>query len=178
MRVYLLGLILMITGIVKAQSIVPQMAGGVGNNGFAPSLQKMNYLQDKKWSFTRYSALTLGYQFYKGGSATLISAPIGLQLNRKLNNNLYAFTGVSIVPSYIRSANAFLPSYFMKSNSSNGFMKPGNFGINSKAELGIMYINNEKTFSISGSIGVERSSYPAFYNGFSNTPLHPVFSPQ
>jgi hypothetical protein len=27
------------------------------------------------------------------------------------------------------------------------------------ASLGLMYINDQKTFSISGSIGVERSSY-------------------
>ncbi|MFT3703425.1 MAG: hypothetical protein QM802_13700 [Agriterribacter sp.] len=39
---------------------------------------------------------------------------------------------------------------------------PNSFGIYPRAELGLMYINDEKTFSISGSISVQRGGYSAF----------------
>ncbi|MGH2563931.1 MAG: hypothetical protein ACRDE5_05430, partial [Ginsengibacter sp.] len=41
------------------------------------------------------------------------------------------------------------------------------FGTYSSASLGLMYINDSRTFSISGSIGIERSSNPLlpFYTG-------------
>jgi len=35
-------------------------------------------------------------------------------------------------------------------------------GVYSRAELGLMYVNDAKTFSVSGSIGVQRSSYPVY----------------
>ena len=38
-------------------------------------------------------------------------------------------------------------------------MNASNFGIYPAAQMGLMYINDERTFSISGSIGVSRSSY-------------------
>jgi hypothetical protein len=44
----------------------------------------------------------------------------------------------------------------------NGFRKSSSFGIYPMAELGLMYVNDAKTFSISGSIGVENSSSPLF----------------
>ncbi|RYY17728.1 MAG: hypothetical protein EOO04_25030 [Chitinophagaceae bacterium] len=36
------------------------------------------------------------------------------------------------------------------------------FGVFSRAEAGLMYINDERTFSISGSIGVSNYNYPSF----------------
>jgi len=45
----------------------------------------------------------------------------------------------------------------------------------SRAELGLMYINNDKTFSISGSIGIEKNSYPLYpYNQMNSTNPGPV----
>ena len=54
------------------------------------------------------------------------------------------------------------------------FSTPGSVGLYSRAELGLQYINDERTFSISGSIGVERSSYPVL--PYNNTRTNHVMS--
>jgi hypothetical protein len=82
-----------------------------------------------------------------------------LQLNRQLTNNVYAFAGVSVAPSFLHYNGAF---YQPGINKSNSFMNANNFGTYSVAHMGLMYINNERTFSISGSIGVGRSSYNSY----------------
>jgi hypothetical protein len=84
---------------------------------------------------------------------------MSLQLNRRLNNNLYAFAGVSAAPAYINFNRAFLSPGIDKLNPANGFKSNG-FGLYSRADLGLMYINDARTFSISGSVGVERSGNP------------------
>jgi hypothetical protein len=114
--------------------------------------------QKKKWFLTSYSYFGVGFNFYNGGSATVVSAPVGLQLNRQLNNNLYAFTGVTLAPTYINFNYPFL-SPGIKPSASNGF-KSDYFGVHPSVNMGLMYVNDARTFSISGSIGVERSGYP------------------
>jgi hypothetical protein len=117
----------------------------------------------KKWSLTPYAGFSTSFLRYNGGGAMIFSAPMGLQLNRRLNNNLYAFAGVSVAPAYVnfnqaafRTANTqgFLPN--------NGLFNPHGLNYSTRAELGLMYVNDEKTFSISGSIGIERGSYPMY----------------
>lgn len=116
----------------------------------------------KKWSLVKYASLSTSLTFYNGGSATILSVPIGLQLNRRLNNNLYAFAGISAAPAYINFNRPFNAGS-QKINANNYFTNGNNFDIYSWAELGLMYVNDQKTFSISGSIGVERNNYPTFY---------------
>ncbi|MCO5239806.1 MAG: hypothetical protein M9904_07095 [Chitinophagaceae bacterium] len=120
------------------------------------------YVPGKKWFVSRYSGLSSGFVFFNGGSANYISAPIGLQLNRRLNNNWYAFAGVSAAPAYIHFNGSFPSSAATKQGINNGLFK-SNYGVYSGATLGLMYMNEEKTFSISGSIGVQRSSSPLFF---------------
>jgi hypothetical protein len=115
---------------------------------------------NKKWFFTSYRSVGINFIAYKGGSATVVDAPMSLQLNRRLNSNFYAFAGVSAAPAYINFNRAFIsPGIDNKLNSVNGF-KQDAFGLYSRADLGLMYINDARTFSISGSVGVERSSNP------------------
>ncbi|HRN55700.1 MAG TPA: hypothetical protein PLL71_04580 [Agriterribacter sp.] len=120
------------------------------------------HLSAKKWFVTRYSALSTGLGFFNGGSANFISIPLGLQLNRRLNNNWYAFAGISAAPSYVHFNQAFRSFGDHKTGVNNRLFHPGAFGVYSRAEMGLMYINEDRTFSISGSIGVQRSSYPLF----------------
>ena len=115
-------------------------------------------MQKKKWFLTSYSYVGIGFNFFNGGSATVVSAPVGLELNRQLNNNLYAFTGVSLAPTYINFNHSFL-SPGIKPSASNGF-KSDYFGLHPSVNMGLMYVNDARTFSISGNIGVERSGYP------------------
>lgn len=123
----------------------------------------------KKWFVTKYAGVSSGFVAFKGGSSSFLSVPLALQINRKLTNNLYAFGGVSMTP-YVFRYNSV--PYQPAINKNNGLMQTNNFATYSDAKIGVMYINNERTFSISGSIGVSRDSY----NGYS--PFYvPVYSP-
>jgi hypothetical protein len=115
---------------------------------------------DKKWFFSTYGGISTGLSFFNGGNAIIVAAPLGLQLNRRLNNNMYAFTGLSIAPAYVNFNRSFLSSDVNKFYPGSSFSN--SFGMYSRAELGLMYVNDARTFSISGSIGVQRSSNPLF----------------
>lgn len=112
-------------------------------------------LPSGKWSLSKYSYIVSAFSFYRGGSASMIAAPIGLQLNRRLTNNLYAFAGVSAAPSFSNFSRSFVggPS---KASPFGNYWQPGLY---TRAELGLQYVNDQRTFSISGSIGVQRGGY-------------------
>jgi hypothetical protein len=116
----------------------------------------------KKWSLSKYGGISASYGFFNGGNATVFSAPIGLQLNRRLNNNLYAFAGISAAPAFVNFNQSFIIPDMNKYNTSATQLNANGFSLYSKFEAGLMYINNDRTFSISGSIGVYKSSYPAY----------------
>ncbi|HEY5369601.1 MAG TPA: hypothetical protein VIJ75_11470 [Hanamia sp.] len=114
----------------------------------------------KKWFVTTYAEMSTGISFFKGGSATYLAAPLGLQLNRRINNNLYAFANVSIVPSFTTFNGNFGSNSFNKGFGNSPYMT-NSFDIHPAASLGLMYVNDARTFSISGSVSAERSYYPA-----------------
>lgn len=127
-------------------------------------------LANKKWFFSTYSGISTGFILSKGGNANYFSAPVALQLNRRLNNNLYAFAAASVAPTFVNFSNVFLSADLNKANPNNSFLKSNSLGLYTRADLGLVYINDAKTFSISGSIGIERSSYPVFPRRRINTP--------
>ncbi len=117
---------------------------------------------NQKWYFSKYAGVSVGFGYFYGGSGSYVAVPVGVQLNHPLNNNLTAFAGISAAPTFFSFNNAF-------TNPTAGKYYPGSylpntysFGMSSRVEMGLMYTNDAKTFSISGSIGVERSSYPIF----------------
>ena len=124
---------------------------------------------NQKWYLNTYTGLSTGFGFFNGGSSSYISAPIGLQLSRPLNNNLVAFAGVSAGPTFFSFNHSFTDPRLNKSYPGSNFSNAYGFGIHSRMEMGLMYINDAKTFSISGSIGVERSSFPVYTNEPKNT---------
>jgi hypothetical protein len=147
--------------------MLPQSFMGY-QNPYSVSHKVLNVNPNKKWFLSRYSAIAAGYSFFKGGSFSYISAPVGLQLNKKLNNNLYAFAGVAIVPTYI-NFNQPVPLSGMNKFYNNNTFGANNFAVYPRAEMGLMYINDEKTFSISGSISIQSGNYytparPARFN--------------
>ena len=165
MRIILVLIVMIIGSALKAQTLLPGSFMDYTYRGtYAHNIPVQDSLSKKKWSFSKYASLSASYSFFKGGSASVIAAPIGFQVNRQLTNNLYAFAGVSLAPAFINfNSNTFLTSDFSKANPNNAFLHSNSFGVYSRAEVGLMYVNPERTFSISGSIGVERSSTPAFY---------------
>lgn len=143
-------------------------------NNFKRPLQinDTNYLH-KKWFVTKYAGVSTGFMAFKGGSSSFLSVPLALQLNHPLTNNFYAFGAVSVTP-YVFRYNGM--PYQPVVNKNNSFMhtQANNFAAYSDAKIGVMYISNDKTFSISGSIGVSRGG--GYYNGYS--PFYaPVYAP-
>lgn len=160
-RTILFATILLTT--VAAMAQTPLSFGNM-NTGL-PAFRHFNQATDttplqKKWFLTKHLGLSSGFFAFNGGSGSFLSAPIGLQLNRQLTNNIYAFAGVAAVPAYIHFNSPFLQPGI---NKPTGFMNANSFSTYTMAQMGLMYVNDEKTFSISGSIGVGRRNY----NGYS-----------
>ena len=174
MRTAFILSILFITASLKAQFYTPASFNAYSQH---PAFYNHNYLKDsganKKWFLSSYGGISTSFVFFKGGNATVVSAPLNLQLNRRLNNNLYAFAGVTAAPAYINFNNTFLHTDVNKGNPNNNFFKSNNFGAYSRVDIGLTYVNDAKTFSISGSFGIEKSSYPMFPYNQSNVVNQP-----
>lgn len=157
-RTILFAAILLSTTAVKAQTFF-----GAMNSVPSQQVSDTNHAP-KKWFITKYAGISTGFVAFKGGGGSFLSVPLTLQLNRQLTNNLYAFGAVSAAPSIFRfNAMSYQPAV----NKNNSFMRTNNnFSAYADAKIGMMYISNDKTFSISGSIGVSRNSYSPFYNPF------------
>ena len=122
MRTLILVSLLFTVVSASAQSYYPGSFINNGmNNGLRGNLATNIHLNDsslkKKWFISKYSGISTSFSFFKGGSATVISAPMGLQLNRTLNNNLYAFAGVSVAPAYVNFNSSFMNAGFSKTKS-------------------------------------------------------------
>jgi hypothetical protein len=170
-RTILFAAILLSAVALKAQS--PLSFGAM--NGMSPAFRHFGQLADsngvkKKWFITKYAGISSGFMAFRGGSGSFLSAPVGIQLNRQLTNNVYAFAGVSVAPTFFYFNSPFSQP---ANNKYNGFMNANNVGVYSAAHMGLMYTNDERTFSISGSISVGRYSgngYAPYYNP-ANTPV-------
>lgn len=168
MRILLTFIILLLFDSLNAQSTFPVLQ----NNIYSGSLYHDHHLYDtaqKKWFVSRYFGISAGYSFFKEGSAGVISAPVSVQLNHRLNNNLYTFAGVSVAPAFINFSSTFLNAGAFKTNAGNNFYKHDYTSAYQGAALGLMYINDAKTFSISGSISIEKNNYPVYNYNPANT---------
>ncbi len=105
---------------VKSQTVVSPGVGFYPQHSAFNNGHLHDSLSSRKWFFSSYRGLSTSVSFFKGGHASIFSAPLGLQLNRRLSNNWYAFANVSVAPSYI----SINPSYlggFNKNFSNNPF---------------------------------------------------------
>jgi hypothetical protein len=161
MRILFALMLLIFSAGVKAQTILP---GSYMDHLQRPSFAGNSYLKDstpgKKWVVTKYMGISTSVGFFNGGSTTVLAVPVGIQINRRLTNNWYAFAGVSAAPAYVNFNHSFLGANTNKAAQPNNFLRSGSMNMYSRAELGLLYTNDQKTFSISGSISIERSSYP------------------
>lgn len=178
MRTLIVLVMIVSVSALKAQTVLsPNFIDYIHRATFANNIHFADSISKKKWSFSKYSGISTSFAFFKGGNATIFSAPVGLQLNRRLNNNLYAFAGVSVAPAYVNFNRAFMTTDFNKVNQNATFFNSRSLSIYSRAEMGLQYVNDAKTFSISGSISVERSNYPILpyyqYNNY-NTRQNPA----
>ncbi len=125
----------------------------------------------KKWFITKYSGLSASFIGFRGGSASVIAAPMGLQLNRNLSNNFYAFAGVEIAPSYI-TMNPFGPTNVAGKFSNSILNGSSNqFQVNPAAYIGLGYTNDARTFQIQGRVSLQQANYftdPSDFRNFMN----------
>jgi hypothetical protein len=163
-RIILFAAILFATVVVKAQVPLSFGAANVMHPFYQGHYMGDSNLVHKKWFLSKYGGISAGFMAFNGGSGSFLSAPMGIQLNRQLTNNVYAFAGVSVAPFYFNTNNAFFQPGI---NKNNGFMNPNQYGVYSAAHMGLMYVNDERTFSVSGSISVGRgysnSRAPYYY---------------
>jgi hypothetical protein len=166
--------ILLVIVIASAKGQATSPGSTINSNFFTKSsaYRFEDSLPKKKWSYNSYSSLSTGIIGWRGGHASFLSVPVGLQLNRTITNNVSAFAGVSIAPTYI-NRQSFMNADFSKANSNNAFFRSNNIGIYPRAELGLTYTNNERTFQISGSMSVQQ--YNNFYIG---DPINPFYKVQ
>ncbi len=149
--------------VTTAQSHLPINSLGYGFNQyqlrpFMPTSFAGSIDPNKKWQLKQYASLSAGYIFLNGGISYL-SAPVGLMLFHPLNKNVSAFAAVSASPVFF-SANRFYSDPM--TTPVNRFSRSYGLGLSSRIEAGLMYTNDDKTFSISGSIGIEKGSYPVY----------------
>ncbi|WP_127129443.1 hypothetical protein [Pseudoflavitalea rhizosphaerae] len=171
-RIFFITSILLSAAVVQAQ--MPLGFGAM--NGMQPGFRNFNQRIDtshiqKKWFLTKYAGISAGLLSFNGGNSSFLSAPMGIQLNRSLSNNVLAFAGVTVAPTYFPGIAGYNMPFHTGFDKSNPFMNPNRFGTYSTAQMGLMYINNERTFSISGSIGVGRTDYYGRFPTY--TPGHP-----
>ncbi len=132
-------------------------------------------LLNNKWSLNKYAGISTGFGFFNGGNSTYFAAPMGLQVNRRLNNNLFAVAGVSVAPTYQNFSGSFLsPGIYHNAPGPHSFNAQG-LGLSSRIEAGLMYINNDRTFSIMGVMMIERRDFPIYPSYNRNNPkIQPV----
>jgi len=86
---------------------------------------------------------------------------MGLLLSHPLNKNLTGFGGLTVTPTIF--SNLAYPSAITTSGYPvNGFSRP-NLGLSTGVTGGLMYTNDAKTFSISGRVSIDRTTYPNYY---------------
>jgi len=124
----------------------------------------------QKWQLRPYASLQAGYTFFHGGISYL-SVPAGVALFHPLNKNISAFAGVSAAPVAFSISRLYTGPAINESYPGN-FSRPYGLGLNAGIQGGLIYTNDAKTFSISGSVELERGSYPVYPSYKENT-KHP-----
>lgn len=161
MRTFFILFLVISFSAVTAQSYLPGTFMNETHRYSIPgTFKQTDSAAAKKWTVHTYSGIASSFSFFKGGNTTILAAPVGIQVTRRLTNNWYGFADLSVAPAYINFNHSFLNSSMNKLGQNNSFFNSNRLDIYSRAAMGVMYVNDQKTFSISGSIGIERSSYP------------------
>lgn len=163
---------------LRGQTVLP--ASGIGY--MQPLAYEHNHLLrdsnalQQKWSVSIHGGIGAGYSFFNHGSAAFFPVSAGLQVNRRLNNNLYAFAGVQAAPVFFNFNSSLIGTNPHKNYMAMPGFNANGLGIYTGVQAGLMWVNDDKTFSVSGSIGVGRSSYPNFRAPVTTTQKQSAFT--
>jgi len=177
MRIILFFLAAVFFSAGHAQTVAPFDRVGYSQSVDGVSAVHENGFTARKWFFSANQGVSSGISFFNRGNFIMVGAPVGFQLNRRLNSNLYGFANISLVPVY---ASFNQPFTGVTGNKRYGYNMQGINGSFAYpvVSMGLMYSNEQRTFSISGSISAERQYYPVlpYYpagvsrQGFGNVP--------
>ena len=159
MRILMSILILTASLSTKAQSYFPGHGLALGYAPWQPYIPGVvlgNVDPTHKWQLRPYASAEIGYTFFRGGGVSYTSIPAGIVLVHPLTNNLSAFAGAAIAPV------AFSMSQLYTSYPGSNSSRPYGLGGNAAIQAGLMWTNDAKTFSISGSVQMDRGSYPVY----------------
>jgi len=105
--------------------------------------------------------LTAGYVFYNAG-VSYLSTPFALTLYHPITKNVTAFGGVYAAPTFFNINDPRSTFSANRQFSGNPLYQSYGLGINSGVQGGLMYTNDAHTFSISGSVWLQRGSTPVY----------------
>ena len=163
MRWLFVIVVLVIGSTAHAQTVLPPtFAAYTGMSSFAGAFPRTDSSGRKPWSFSRFSAVSTSFSMFNGGTATTVAVPVGFQLNRRLTDNLYAFANIAAAPAYTSFNRAFIAADPTKTNP-YGMYRANGMAMYTSATLGLMYVSDDRSFSISGGISVQRNNLPVPY---------------
>jgi hypothetical protein len=122
---------------------------------YVPYSQFINPGLNRGWQIQPFASASIGYTFI-GGGVSYLAAPVGIALFHPLNNNFTAFGAATLTPAVFHFSSLYSASPAYPGNSLTGL------SVNAGITGGVIYTNDAKTFSISGSISVQRGSSPAY----------------
>jgi hypothetical protein len=123
---------------------------------FTPYTLSLDADQSSHWQVRPYASVSAGYIFAAKGISYL-SAPVGVAFYRPINRYLSAFATASVAPTVFNIRSLYMdPLVNPAGNTFRGL------NLNAGVSGGLIYTNEAKTFSISGSINVERGGYPVY----------------
>lgn len=161
-----------------AQTHRPAQSGPVSSSlDFGPLWQPFFFspgpigsidFSNRRLQLRPYASIDAGV-IVSNGASTFISAPMGLMLARPLNNNWAAFASASVAPTVFSMNRLY-------NDPTRSPFAPNRYGVNVNAavQAGLIYTNDAKTFSISGSVILERGSYPV-YTPPNRSNTHPAY---
>lgn len=162
----LLAILLSMTMLgTSAQTHLPVNTWGYGFNPWQPMMPLPSFNNSNaknKWQLKPFASLSAGYIFLNGGISYL-SAPVGLALFRPLNTNWTAYGAATVTPTFFNVNR--LSAFPMNGPNYHGYPFSNGYGLGLTPGIqgGLIYTNDAKTFSISGSVRFERTDYPVYY---------------
>jgi len=115
-----------------------------------------------RWQMKPFASVSAGYFFYQGGGASYLSAPVGLALFRPLNAHWTAFAAATVTPVVFPGTRLWPGAITNPASHPYPFAGRDGLGLSTGLQGGLIYTNEDRTFSISGSLHVERNSYRVY----------------
>ncbi|MBS1663749.1 MAG: hypothetical protein JST68_22080 [Bacteroidetes bacterium] len=110
-----------------------------------------------KWQLRSFANLSAGYIFLNNG-ISYVSAPVGLALFHPLSTKWTAYGAATVTPTMFNVNHLITDPNYQRYPYGSGY----GLGLSTGIQGGLIYTNEAKTFSISGSVRLDRTTYPVY----------------